>query len=395
MLKEEVIQMDQDYFMNVFGKRFPIVLEKGEGVYLYDNEGIEYLDFAAGIAVNALGYKHPQVTEALKEQVDKLLHASNLYYFEIQAKLSKLLVDSSCGDKVFYGNSGAEANEGAIKLARKYFKEQGQEKYEVITAKESFHGRTLSTIAATGQTKYQKDFTPLPKGFKHASYNDLAAAKEAITEQTAAIMVEPIQGEGGVNPAQKEYLQGLRELCDQAGILLIFDEIQTGVGRTGELFAYQAYGVEPDIFTLAKALGNGMPVSAFLAKEQVAQAFKPGDHASTFGGNPLACQAAYTTLQVILEDNILDDVKEVGAYFREQLEQLVEQYSSVIEVRGKGLMIGLELNIDAKEVVRKLLDQGVLALTAGKKVLRFLPPLIITTRDVDQLIEELDQILVE
>ncbi|MCK8817985.1 aspartate aminotransferase family protein [Natroniella sulfidigena] len=395
MLKEDVIQADQDYFMNVFGKRFPIVLEKGEGVYLYDNEGIEYLDFAAGIAVNALGYKHPQVTEALKEQVDKLLHASNLYYFEIQAKLSKLLVENSCGDKVFYGNSGAEANEGAIKLARKYFKEQGEEKYEVITAKESFHGRTLSTIAATGQTKYQKAFTPLPEGFKHVPYNDLTAAKEAITEQTAAIMVEPIQGEGGVNPAQKEYLQGLRELCDQAGILLIFDEIQTGIGRTGELFAYQNYGVEPDIFTLAKALGNGMPVSAFLAKDQVAQAFKPGDHASTFGGNPLACQAAYTTLQVIFEDNILENAKEVGSYFREQLEQLVEEYDSVVEVRGKGLMIGVELEIDGKEVVGKLLDEGVLALTAGKKVLRFLPPLIITTEDVDQLIGALDQILVE
>ncbi|MCK8827479.1 aspartate aminotransferase family protein [Natroniella acetigena] len=395
MLKEEVIQTDQDYFMNVFGKRFPIVLERGEGVCLYDNEGVEYLDFAAGIAVNALGYKHPQVTEALKEQVEKLLHASNLYYFEIQAKLSKLLVENSCGDKVFYGNSGAEANEGAIKLARKYFKEQGQEKYEVITAKESFHGRTLSTLAATGQTKYQKAFTPLPKGFKHVSYNDLNAAQKAITKQTAAIMVEPIQGEGGVNPAQKEYLQGLRELCDQAGILLIFDEIQTGIGRTGDLFAYQTYGVEPDIVTLAKALGNGMPISAFLAKDRVADAFKPGDHASTFGGNPLACRAAYATLQVILEDGFLKKVKEVGAYFRERLEQLAVQYDSVVEVRGKGLMIGVELKISAKEVVGKLLDGGVLALTAGENVLRFLPPLIITTEDVDQLVKSLDRILAE
>ncbi|TDX48043.1 aspartate aminotransferase family protein [Orenia marismortui] len=392
MEKSEVIQADQDYFMNVFGARFPIVVEKGEGVYLYDQQGNKYLDFTAGIAVNALGYNYPEFTEALKEQVEKLLHASNLYYFEIQAKLSKLLINNSCADKVFYGNSGAEANEGAIKLAKKYFKAKGENRYEIITTINSFHGRTLTTLAATGQNKYQKPFEPIPTGFKHVDYNNLDMIKEAITEQTAAIMVEPIQGEGGVNPATKKYLQGLREICDKEGIILIFDEIQTGIGRTGSLFAYEEYGVEPDIFTIAKALGNGVPVSAFLAKEEVASAFEPGDHGSTFGGNPLACRAAYTTLKVILEQGLLDHTKEIGEYFKQKLLELTDKYKFIKELRGMGLMLGLELDIEVKEIVMKLLRKGILVLSAGKNTLRFLPPLIISKKHVDQVIEVLDEV---
>ncbi len=395
MNKEEVIQADKDYFMNVFGDRFPLVIERGEGLYLYDQAGNKYLDFAAGIAVNALGYKHPEVTAALKDQIDRVIHASNLYYFEIQAKLSKLLIENSCADKVFYSNSGAEANEGAIKLARKYFKEKGQKRYEVITTKDSFHGRTLTTIAATGQSKYQRPFTPIPAGFKNVKYNDLQAIKEAIDNKTAAIMVEPIQGEGGINPADKEYLEGLRDICDKEGILLIFDEIQTGMGHTGSLFAYQEYGVEPDIFTLAKALGSGVPIGSFLAKDEVASAFNPGDHGSTFGGNPLACSAAYTTLNVILSQNILDNVKNVGYYLQKELNLLVDRYEFVKELRGKGLMLGLEITKEAKPIVLEAMDKGLLLLTAGKRVLRFLPPLTISKEDVDQAMEVLDSIFKE
>jgi len=392
MDKQEIIQADQDYFMNVFGPRFPMVLEKGEGVYLYDNEGKKYLDFTAGIAVNALGYNYPEFSEALKEQVSKLIHASNLYYYEIQAKLSKLLIDNCYADKVFYSNSGAEANEGAIKLAKKYFKEKDEERYEIITAKNSFHGRTLKTLAATGQEKYHKPYTPIPQGFKYVPYNDLAAIKEAVDDKTAAIMLELIQGEGGVNPATQEYIKGVRELCDQEGILLIFDEIQTGIGRTGSLFAYQDYGVEPDILTLAKALGNGVPIGAFLAKDEVAQAFKPGDHGSTFGGNPLACQAAYTTLNIILNQGVLDNVKEVGTYFYNRLLDLKDKYDFIKELRGMGLILGLELEMEAKEIVTKVIENGILVLTAGKNVLRFLPPLVISTEDVDQVIGVLEKV---
>lgn len=334
MKKEEIVQADKDYFMNVFNDRVPIVVDKGEGVRIYDKDGNEYLDFLAGIAVNALGHSHPKVNEAIKEQVDKVIHCTNIYYIEPQAKLNELLVENSAGDKVFYGNSGAEANEGAIKLARKYFKAQNEDRYEVITTTKSFHGRTLATIAATGQKKYQKPFVPLPEGFKSAPYNDLEALKEAVTDKTAAIMVEPIQGEGGINPATQEYLKGIRELCDEEGILLILDEIQTGLGRTGKLFAYEHYGIEPDIFSLAKALGNGVPVSAFLAKEEVADAFTPGDHGSTFGGNPLACAAAYATLSTILEEDLVEYAAEMGDYFQAKLQDLVEKYDVVDSIRA-------------------------------------------------------------
>ena len=391
MNTEEIIAADKKYFMNVFGDR-TMVAEKGEGVYLYDNEGNKYLDFSAGIAVNALGHNHPQVTEAIKDQAENLLHASNIYYFEIQSKLSQLLVKNTCADKVFYANSGAEANEGALKLARKYFKKKEQDKYEIIATSESFHGRTLATLAATGQEKYQKPFTPLPKGFSFVPYNDLEAVKEKVTDKTAAIMVEPIQGEGGVNPASQEYLEGLRDLCDEHDILLIFDEVQTGIGRTGSLFAYQQYDIQPDIFTSAKALGNGVPVSALLARGEVADAFEPGDHASTFGGNPLACRAAYATLKTILEEEIISNAQEVGSYFKEKLKELEQKYDLVLDVKGRGLMLGAEVDTDPQLIREKMLEKNVLILKAGKNVLRFVPPLIIETNHVDEVIKKLDEV---
>ena len=394
MNTEEIVAADKEYFMNVFGER-TMVAEKGEGVYLYDNEGNKYLDFSAGIAVNALGHNHPKVTEAIKDQAENLLHASNIYYFEIQAKLSQLLVENTCADKVFYANSGAEANEGALKLARKYFKQQGQDKYEIIATSESFHGRTLATLAATGQEKYQKPFTPLPDGFSFVPYNDLSAVEEEISEQTAAIMVEPIQGEGGVNPASQEYLAGLRELCDEHNILLILDEVQTGIGRTGSLFAYQQYNIEPDIFTSAKALGNGVPVSALLARGEVADAFEPGDHASTFGGNPLACRAAYATLSTILDEDILFNVNQMGSYFKDELISLQKKHDLILNVKGRGLMLGVEVDADPQLIREKMLEKGVLILKAGKNVLRFVPPLIIDVEDIKEVITKLDEVLNE
>ncbi|MGM0502346.1 MAG: aspartate aminotransferase family protein [Bacillota bacterium] len=391
MNTEEIIEADKKYFMNVFGER-TMVAERGEGVYLYDNQGNKYLDFSAGIAVNSLGHNHPKVTAAIKDQAENLLHASNLYYFEIQSKLSKLLVENTCADKVFYANSGAEANEGALKLARKYFKKKNKKKYEIIATSKSFHGRTLATLAATGQEKYQKPFTPLPEGFSFVPYNDLAAVEERISEQTAAIMVEPIQGEGGVNPASREYLEGLREICDANDILLIFDEVQTGIGRTGSLFAYQNYQVEPDIFTAAKALGNGVPVSALLARGKVADAFEPGDHASTFGGNPLACRAAYTTLKTILDEDIITQVRETGTYFKEKLTDLEEQYDLITAVKGTGLMLGVEVDCNPQLIRDQMLEKNVLILKAGKNVLRFVPPLIINTGHVDEVVAKLEQV---
>mgnify|MGYP006272159785 CR=1 FL=1 len=394
MKTEDIIAADREYFMDVFGER-TMVAEKGEGVYLYDNEGRKYLDFSAGIAVNALGHNHPRVTKAIKEQAENLIHASNIYYFEIQTKLSELLVENTCADKVFYANSGAEANEGALKLARKYFKKKEEDKYEIIATSDSFHGRTLATLAATGQEKYQKPFTPLPAGFSFVPYNDLEAVKEEVTEHTAAIMVEPIQGEGGVNPASQEYLQGLRDLCDEHDILLIFDEVQTGIGRTGSLFAYQEYNIEPDIFTSAKALGNGVPVSALLARGEVADAFEPGDHASTFGGNPLACRAAYATLETILEEDIIANVKKVGTYFKEELYNLAEEYELLADVKGKGLMIGVEVDIDPQLIRDKMFEKNILILKAGHNVLRFVPPLIIQQEHVDRVIDKLGEVLTE
>ena len=391
MTTKEIIDMGSKYVMNTYG-RLPMALVRGQGVKVWDAEGKEYLDFLSGIAVNSLGHCHPKVVEAVCRQAETLMHVSNIYWIEPQVKLAELLVENSCADKAFFCNSGAEANEAAIKLARKYAKQNyGPEKYEIITALQSFHGRTLAAITATGQPKYQKDFEPLPGGFKYVPFNDLAALKEAVGPHTCAVMLEPIQGEGGVHPADADYLQGVKEICRQNNLLLIFDEVQCGLGRTGNFLGHQLYGVEPDIFTLAKALGNGFPIGAMLAKDEVAAAFKPGDHASTFGGNPLACAAALAAMQTMLHDNVIENAAEMGEYFKQKLTVLAEKHSMIKDIRGAGLMIGVEIDGEGSEIVNKCREKGLLINCAGSSVLRFLPPLIVQRADIDAAVDILDQ----
>lgn len=391
MNNQEILAMGQQYVMNTYG-RLPMALVKGEGCRVWDADGRQYLDFVGGLAVNSLGHAHPKVAEAVCRQAKTLLHCSNLYWIEPQVKLAKLLVENSCAGKVFFCNSGAEANEGAIKLARKYAKVNlGPDKYEIITATNSFHGRTLAAVTATGQTKYQKGFDPLPPGFNYVPYNDLAALEQNIGPQTCAVMLEPVQGEGGVIPAHPAYLEGVAGLCKEKGLLLIFDEVQCGLGRTGKFLAYQHYQVEPDIITLAKALGGGFPIGAMLAKDHVASAFQPGDHASTFGGNPLACAAALAAMETILQDGVQENAQSMGEYFKNQLTTLAQKYPYVKEVRGLGLMLGMELTIEGKDIVARCLEQGLLINCTNGNVLRFLPPLIITRDEVDQAVAILDQ----
>jgi predicted acetylornithine/succinylornithine family transaminase len=379
--------------MNTY-KRFPIVLVKGSGVKVWDVNGKEYLDFVAGIAVCNLGHSHLQVIAAVKEQLENLTHVSNLYYTEPQAQLARLLVENSFADKVFFCNSGAEANEAAIKLARKYAHENmGPDKFELITMKDSFHGRTMATITATGQEKFQFGFTPLLEGFTYVPFNDLQALEARISNKTCGIMVEPIQGEGGVNIPDTQYLARMREICDRHGILLIVDEVQTGMGRTGELFAYEHSGIKPDIMTLAKALGNGFPIGAMLATNKIAKAFIPGNHASTFGGSPLAMAAANATVKTMLQEGILEHCRKMGDYFLLQLKKLQQKHKIIKEVRGMGLMLAAQLNIESGDIVNECLQKGLLINSAGSKTLRFVPPLIITTQDVDQAIKVLDEVM--
>ncbi len=395
MKLNEIIEMDKKYYMNTFGDRTPVCFDYGKGINLWDIEGKKYYDFLGGIAVSAVGHSHPKLVDAIKTQAEKLIHCSNLYYIEPQVKLAKLLVENSCADKVFFANSGAEANEGAIKLARIYFKKKGMpEKYEIITLEKSFHGRTLATIAATGQDKYQKPYSPLTPKFLKVPINDLEALEKAINGTTCAVMIEPIQGESGVNLTTIEYLQGVRKLCDEKGILLIFDEVQCGLGRTGKLFAYEHFGVEPDIFTLAKALGGGFPIGALLAKDHVASAFEPGDHGSTFGGNPLACAAALAAMEIILSENLVENSEKMGNYLIEKLIELKNKYNLIEEIRGKGLMVGIQLNSEnAVEIKNKCFEKGYLVGSVGKNIIRLLPPLIISKEDIDSFISTLDGIL--
>ncbi len=392
MKTKELIENEKNYLMQTYS-RPAMILDKGEGMKVWDLEGKQYYDFIGGIAVNVLGYCHPKVVEAIKNQAEKLIHCSNLFYSEPQIILSKILVEISCGDKVFFGNSGAEVNEGAIKLAVKYFKGQNKDKHKIIYMKNSFHGRTIATMAATGQYKYQKDYLPLLPKFKKAIFNDLESIKAAVDEEVAAVLVEPIQGEGGIKIATQEFIKELRELCDKEDILLIFDEIQCGLGRTGKMFAYQHYGVKPDILTLAKSLGGGLPIGALIAKDKIASSFKPGDHGTTFGGNPLACAAAIANLKVFQEEDLVGKCQKKGDYFKTKLESLKEKYPEKIEeVRGLGLMVGMELKEEGQEIVRKCVEEGVLINCAAKKVLRFLPPLIVKEKEIDYLIEVLDKI---
>lgn len=393
MNTKEVIELSDRYIMNTY-RRLPVVMVRGQGVRLWDADGREYLDFVSGLAVNSLGHSHPKVVKAIWRQANTLMHVSNLYHIEQQARLAQLLCENSFAAKAFFCNSGTEAVEAAIKLARKYTKtssKNGAGKYEIITAKHSFHGRTLAAITATGQPKYQKYFEPLPPGFKYVPFNHLQAMQEAITAQTCAIMLEPIQGEGGVYPATKEYLQGVARLCRENNLLLILDEIQCGLGRSGKFLAHQLYEIEPDICTLAKALGNGFPIGAMLAKEQVAQGFEPGDHASTFGGNPLACEVALTVLQVLLDEGIIENAAKTGQYFKNKLLELATKHPQIKAVRGAGLMLGVELTGDGQSVVDYCRQQGLLINCINNKILRFLPPLIVKKSEIDTALEILDR----
>lgn len=368
--------------------RTPILLVRGEGVRVWDSDGREYLDFTAGIAVTSLGHCHPVVTGAIREAAATLLHVSNIYHTAPQIHLAKLLVDNSFADRVFFCNSGAEANEAALKLARKYGKERGaSDRYEVISTRNSFHGRTLATVTATGQEKYQHGFEPLMPGFKHVPYNDLRAMERAIDSRTAAILVEPIQGEGGVNVPDDDYLPGLRKLCDEAGALLILDEIQTGVGRTGRLWAYEHAGVEPDIMTLAKALANGVPIGAMLCREEVASVLTSGTHGSTFGGTPFVMSVALATLTTVLGDRMPERAARMGRELMDGLRSLQKTLPVIRAVRGRGLLIGIELSVAAAPVVDACREAGLLALTAGDKVLRLTPPMIVESRDCARALE--------
>jgi acetylornithine/N-succinyldiaminopimelate aminotransferase len=392
MPTEELKDAAAKYLMQTYARQ-PVSIVRGRGAKVWDLEGREYLDFVGGIAVNVLGHGHPDLVHAIQRQAAQLIHTSNLYYTEPQVKLAQVLVDHSFADRVFFCNSGAEANEAAIKLARRYGHEKyGAERFEIITMKNSFHGRTLATITATGQEKVQKGFEPLVPGFAYAPFNDFGAIAGMVSRKTAAIMLEPVQGEGGVHVADREYLKHLRELCTQQDILLIFDEVQTGMGRTGTLFAYEQLGIEPDIMTLAKGLGGGVPIGACLAKESVAAVFTPGTHASTFGGNPLACAAALTVCRVLLEGRVLEQARRMGEYLAKGLADCKDRHRVVRDVRGLGLLQGMEVDIDAKAVVGDCLARGVLVNATSDRVLRFVPPLVITQREIDKLTETLTAI---
>lgn len=376
-------------------KRYQIVLDQGEDVYLYDTNGKKYLDFTSGIAVNGLGYSNEKYKDALKGQIDKLTHTSNLFYNVPAVEAAKKFTKASGMDRVFFTNSGAEAIEGALKVARRcFYKENDTTTHEIITMRRSFHGRTLGALSVTHSPKYRYPFKPLIPGVKFADFNDILSIEEKISAQTCAIIVEPIQGEGGIHPAKGYFLKALRKLCDRRNILLIFDEVQSGMGRTGEMFAWQLYGVKPDILVSAKGLGCGVPVGAFAMTQEVAQkSLKLGDHGTTYGGNPLACQAVSTVFDIMEEDKILEHVKEVSTYFQEQLEELVGKYPNIIERRGIGLLQGLEFNEPVEPIIAKIMKEGALVISAGEKVLRFIPPLVIKKEHVDELIQILDKCL--
>ncbi len=392
------------YVMNTYG-RFPIALQKGEGCVLWDTEGKKYLDFVAGIATCTLGHAHPALIEAVSEQIKKLHHVSNLYYIPEQGELAKWIVEHSCADKVFFCNSGAEANEAAIKLVRKYAHTvlEFLEEPVILTAQSSFHGRTLATITATGQPKYQKNFQPLVPGFEYVPYNDIDAVEEAITDmdegdrRVAAIMIEPLQGEGGVRPGELDYFLRLRKICDETGILLVFDEVQVGVGRSGKLWGYENLGVEPDIFTSAKGLAGGIPIGAMMCKASC-DVFKPGEHASTFGGNPFACAAALKVLQTIETEDLLHNAQARGEQLRAKLRAIAQKYPHLFtEVRGWGLINGMEISADVEltsiDLVKAAMAKGLLIAPAGPKVLRFVPPLIVSAAEVEQASEILEEVI--
>lgn len=395
MNTKQIIEEAESNLIHTYN-RYQIVIDKGDGVRLYDTDGKEYLDFGSGIAVFALGYNNKEYNDALKAQIDKLIHTSNYFYNEPAAKAAKALTSASGMDRVFFTNSGTEAVEGAIKLAKKYaYLKDGSTDHEIIAMEHSFHGRSMGALAVTGNKHYQEAFGPMIPGIRFAQFNNLASVKELVNDKTCAIIFETIQGEGGVYPAKKEFIEGVRKLCDEKGILLILDEIQCGMGRSGSMFAFQQYGVKPDIVTSAKALGCGVPIGAFMATEQVAKALVPGDHGTTYGGNPLACAAAVEVFRLFDKLNVTDNVKNVGKYLETQLKSLVEKYDVVKAQRGMGLIQGIELTVNPKDVIAKCLDNGLILFSAGTNVIRFVPPLVITRDDVDQMMVRLKKALDE
>ena len=383
-----------DQVMAATYQRFPVTFEKGRGCTLWDTEGRSYTDFVAGIAVCNLGHAHPRIGEVVCRQAQTLLHVSNLYYTLPQTELAAWLVEHSFADRVFFGNSGAEANEAAIKLARKYFKERGEKnRFRIVSMERSFHGRTLATLSATGQEKVRKGYDPVLDGFDFVPFNDEKALKAQIGPDTCAVMLEPVQGEGGVCCPHEKYLQTVRTICDETGTLLIFDEIQTGMGRTGELFAYKHFGIEPDIMTLAKALANGLPIGAMLARETIAAAFGPGSHASTFGGTPIVTAAALEVCKILLDEKVIENGKATGMYFKEKLLELKSRHAIIEDVRGMGLLLGMKLKIDGAPIVRQCMQDGFLINCIQERILRFIPPLTISREEIDQLVECLDGVL--
>ncbi|MBS5143481.1 MAG: aspartate aminotransferase family protein [Firmicutes bacterium] len=395
MCSKEYIDRAEQAVLHTYN-RFPVVLEKGQGVRLYDVEGKEYLDFAAGIAVFSLGYNHPEYSKTLKEQIDKLLHTSNLYYNVPMVEAAEKLTKAAGLSKVFFTNSGTEAVEGAIKVARKYaYLKDGSTDHEIIAMNHSFHGRSLGALSVTGNTHYQEPFKPLIGGIRFADFNDLESVKAQINEKTCAIIMETVQGEGGIYPATEEFLQGVRKLCDEKDMLLILDEIQCGMGRTGSMFACQSYGVQPDVMTCAKALGCGVPVGAFVLNEKTANAsLVPGDHGTTYGGNPFACAAVSKVFDLFEQEHILEHVQQITPYLEEKLDELVDKYPMIMARRGKGLMQGLVLEGKlVGEVVSRALEQGLIVISAGENVLRLVPPLVITEEDIDEMVEKLEKSL--
>jgi len=394
MTNVEIKNLSDKYVMGTY-KRNPIALVKGKGAKVWDADGKEYLDLLAGIAVCSLGHSNPKVVAAIRKQAGILGHTSNLYYNEIQARVAETLVKNSFADKVFFCNSGAEANEAAIKLARRYAFEKMDGRYELITMENSFHGRTLATITATGQKKFQLGFEPLPDGFKYVPFNDAAALEAAISDKTCGVMLEPIQAEGGVNIPAPEYLRAVREICDSKGLLLILDEVQTGMGRTGSLFAYEQFGIKPDIMTLAKALGNGFPVGAMLATDPVASVLVPGTHASTFGGNYLAMSACLASLDCLLNDGVLENCRAAGEHFLKKLRGLKRKHKSISAVRGMGLIVAVDTSADCFEIVGKCLEKGLLVNCTSATTLRFVPPLTIRKSEINKAVGILDEVFSE
>ena len=390
---KEVEQIDSKYHFQIYG-RLPILLKKGKGSHVWDSDGNKYIDVLGGIAVNSLGHCHPNVVNAIKKQAEQLIHCTNIYYIEPQVKLEKLLLDNCDMDRALFVNSGTEAVESAIKLARKWAGKHGKGG-GIITMEGSFHGRSIACVTATGQKKYRVGFDPLPSGFKTVPFNDLRAVKEAIDDSICAVMVEPVQGEGGIVPADKTYLKELRDLCDKHNILLIFDEIQCGMARTGHLFAYQGYNVIPDMITIAKALGGGFPIGALLAKEEIANAFDKGDHGTTFGGNPLATAAAYASVSTLIDENFAQQAQLTGTYLMNRLNEERKKTSHIKEVRGKGLMVGIVLDQEGKEIVPEMMKRGVLANCCAKNVIRFVPPLNISEKDLDTAVTVLVDVIEE